>query len=96
MTKQKAKICKKVIKYKKLNIILKKAGISDYIELQKILGPGNIQFLDIEDDATEVFLSESLVEELEQRRQKMIDVWVTRILAILALVVSIIALFRPC
>lgn len=94
MTNRQAKICEKVVKYKRLDIILKKAKISDYIVLQEELGPGGLLFEDIDDDETEVTLSNELQEELETRHRRIVDVWVTRFLSVVAIIISVIALFR--
>ena len=94
MTNQKARICRKVVKYKKLDVILEKTGIADYITIQEVLGPGALSFADIEDDQTEVYLSDALLEELERRHRRAVDVWITRILSVAAIIISIIALFR--
>lgn len=94
MTNRQAKICEKVVMYKRLDIILKKAKISDYIVLQEELGPGGLLFEDIDDDETEVTLSNELQEELETRHRRIVDVWVTRFLSVVAIIISVIALFR--
>lgn len=93
MTNRQFKVCKIIYKYKKLPIILKKGKISDYLELQEVI---NYHYLDFSDDNmdknTEVYLLDELIEELENRRRRNLDVWFTRFLAIAALIISVIAL----
>ena len=38
MTKRQIKICKCVMRYKKLNTVLRKCNIPDYLEIQYVLG----------------------------------------------------------
>lgn len=95
MTNKQAKICKKVVKHKRLDIILKETGISDYIALQDELIPGVLLFDDIEDEKTTVELSNELLEEYEERKRRIVDMRITRILSVLAIIISFIALFRP-
>lgn len=95
MTNKQAKICKKVVKHKRLDIILKETGISDYIALQDELIPGVLLFDDIEDEKTTVALSNELLEEYEERKRRIVDMRITRILSVLAIIISFIALFRP-
>lgn len=93
MTKKQIEICKKVVKYRNLNKILFETGVSDYFELQVIMGEGVLRFSDTEmDECTEVFLSDSTMEEFENRREKSIDTLFTRGMAIAAFVISLIAL----
>lgn len=93
MTNQQARICKKVLKYKKLGLIITKSGLSDSNELQDILGPMNIEISGYTAQSdSDVTLSPALIEELEQRRSKCFDTWFTRILSIIAIFISVIAL----
>jgi len=94
MTNRQAEICKAVVKHKRLDIILEETGIPDYIVLQQELGNGCLVFDDIEDDETEVTLCNELQEEFEERKRRTVDVWITRLLSIAAIIISVIALFR--
>ena len=46
MTNRQAKLCKEIIRYKKLGEVLRRNKDIDYLELQDILGPGNLDFSD--------------------------------------------------
>lgn len=63
MTNKQAKICKAVRKYKTLGRIIPKSGVSDYMELQELLGPGALEFSDYDmTDETVVTLCDQLTE----------------------------------
>lgn len=95
MTKRQRKICKNILRYKNLNKVLQKCKISDYIEIQDILGPGNLDFSDNEmDENTELFLEDALIEELERHRWTIFRECFTWLLSLGAIIISIIALFR--
>lgn len=91
MTKRQFKICQNVVKYKNLRTVLVKTKISDYNEIQEILGPNSLDFDDINNDDTDVFLSNYFLEEFERYREKMFDVWFNRILAIWGAITGTIA-----
>ena len=93
MTNEQAKLCKIIMRYKKLTVILKKSGVPNYLDLQEILGPKNIDFSDTQmNDNTIVTLENPIIEELEQRRSRSIDHLFTRTLSIMAIIISVIAL----
>lgn len=96
MTNRQAKLCKIIRKEKRLNRILSKGHVSDYMELQEIFGPGCLMFSDDGmDENTEVTLVDELVEELEDRERTTFREWFSLVLSICAIIISIIALFRP-
>ena len=102
MTKRQIKICKCAMKYKKLNIVLQKCQIGDYLDIQYILEPYTLEFSDDNmDDDTEISLQNDAIEELEKHRQFILDNWITRIVAIwgaitgtIALVAQLVQLFQ--
>ena len=96
MTNKQARICKIVRKYKTLGRIIPKSGVSDYMELQECLGPGMLEFSDYDmTDETVVTLCDQLMEELEDRDRTTFRESFTWALSIFAIIISIIALFRP-
>lgn len=93
MTKYQIKICKIIQKKRTLPAILSAGKIADYNSLQNLFQPGDLSFSDCNmDDNTRVSLTNPLVEELESYRSKAVDAWFTRVLAIIAIVISVIAL----
>ena len=87
------RICKTIMKHKKLTTVLHKCGISDYLEIQDILGSGVLYFSDTNmDENTEIFLSNEAVEEIETHRELTINKWITRIVAIWGGVTGTIAI----
>lgn len=93
MTKKQFKICQMVIRYRNLYKVLRKTGIADYLKIQELLGPGVLEFSDYEmDENTEIYLSGQAIEEVETRKSRLVDVWVTRILSGVAIIISAIAL----
>lgn len=96
MTNEKAKIYRKIVKYKKMDKILEKTKFPTPYKLQDAIDSGSVNIADITDPQTEVTLSDAFLEELEQRRRQTVDTWITRILAVAALIISVVALFRPC
>lgn len=102
MTKRQIKICRCVKKFKKLNVVLRKCNIPDYLEIQNILGADVLDFSDNDmDDGTEIFLQDAAIEEIEKHREYVIDNWITRIVAVwggitgtIALIVQLVQLFQ--
>lgn len=93
MTIKQLKICRKVIRYQNLYTVLKKTGIPDYLTIQEILGPGVLEFSDDEmNEETKIYLSHMALEEVETRQTKLVDVWFTRILSVITIIISAIAL----
>lgn len=91
MTRQQRRIYRAIKRYEKLNVVLKKCSIPDYMELQYLVN--DIVFSDDNmDDNTTLTIGASATEELESRQERMIDVWITRIMAFVAIVISVIAL----
>ena len=69
--------------YKKLNTVLRKCNIPDYLEIQYVLGTDTLDFSDNKmDDNTEIFLQDAAIEEVEKYREHTIDNWITRTVAI--------------
>lgn len=96
MTNKQIKLCKLIQKEKYLNRILSKGNVSDYIALQEFIGPGRLMFSDENmDEETIVSLDNSLIEILEERARTVFRERFTWALSICALIISIIALFRP-
>ena len=93
MTNHQINVCKKILRYKKLDTILFKNDFSSYTDLQDAFSPSDLIFSDNRmDGRTTVTLSNAVIEELERRRVRMFDLWFTRCLSIIAIVISIIAL----
>ena len=96
VTNRQIKLCKIIRKEKYLYRILLKGHISDYIELQETFAPGSLVFSDFDmDEKTMVSLGDSLTEELEHIAQTLFRERFTWFLSICAIIISIIALFRP-
>ena len=93
MTNRQAKLCKDIIRYKKLDKVLRRNKDIDYLDLQDILGPRNLDFSDSSmDENTEVFLREELRDQYEQhQRYHFSDVraWITLVIAVLAFTLSV-------
>lgn len=95
MTKRQRRICRIIIKKKRLPLILEKSGITDYLELQEEIGPNNLDFSDCRmDENTVVTLENVLIEELEAYQWNIFRSCFTWALSVCALVISLIALFR--
>ncbi len=93
MTRYQIKICKIIQKKRTLPAILSAGKIADYNNLQNLFTPGSLSFSDCNmDDNTVVSLTNPLIEELENYRLRMTEIWFTRTLAIIAIVISLIAL----
>ena len=93
MTKAQIRICKKIVRYKNLKTVLQKCGFEDFYKFQDAIDPKRLCFSDSDyDDQTIIFLSDSALEEYEAYRSRIVDVWFTRSMAILALIISTIAL----
>ncbi len=93
MTNEQIRICKIIRKYKMLKPILDKSGIDDYLALQEIFDPGDLNFSDYEfEDDTIVELSREATEEYEKQK---FDIFYHRApltLSIIAIIISIFAL----
>lgn len=93
MTNRQAKLCKETIRYKKLGEVLRRNKDIDYLELQDILGPGNLDFSDSHmDENTVVTLTEPLRDQYEQHLRSgssEIRAWITLGIAIAAFALSI-------
>lgn len=92
MTNRQAKLCKEIIRYKKLGEVLRRNKDIDYLELQDILGPGNLDFSDSRmDENTVITLTEPLRDQYEQHLRSgssEIRAWVTLAIAIAAFIKS--------
>ena len=96
MTNRQYKLCRIILKKKQLDKILRYSKVSDYLDLQYEFEPGSLDFSDLEMNATTtVTLSNQMLEEYEERSRRDIQQRVSLILSIIAIVISIIALFRP-
>lgn len=95
MTNQQAKLCKLILKYKYLDIILKKSNISEEGQLEEILYPYILDFSDSNDSKrTIVELPNSAIIELEDRQKVALRDRITWGILICTMIISIIALFR--
>lgn len=93
MTQKQYRLCKTILRHKALSKILESTQIEDYLRLDLEFEPDCLEFSnDKMDDSTIVSLSNSTMEEFEARRARVADVWVTRIIAVAALIISAIAL----
>lgn len=90
MTNKQAKICKYILKYKSLDLILAKSHLSDEVELQGIFD--NIG-VDVSDE-TNIELTNDIINEYEDYCRKIFDLRITRTISIISLIISIIALLR--
>ena len=92
MTNRQAKLCKEIIQYKKLGEVLRRNKDIDYLELQDILGPENLDFSDSRmDENTVVTLTELLRDQYEQHHRSdfsEIRAWTTLAIAIAAFIKS--------
>ena len=92
MTNRQAKICRQIIRYQKLNEVLRRNKGIDYLDLQDILGPGNLDFSDnCMDENTEIALTEKLRDQYEQHRRISFSecrAWITLAIALAAFVKS--------
>lgn len=96
MTNKQASMCKCILKYRYLNLILSKGNVSDYLELQDIIPPEGLIFSDTNmDEHTEVELQDDFLAEYEERNRKLFDIRLAQVLSVLSLVISIIALLKP-
>lgn len=72
MTKQQYKLCKAIVRYRYMDIILDKMKLSDYYALYDSLGPSNIETSDCNmDSKTIVKLKSPLLDEFEAYRTSM-------------------------
>lgn len=96
MTNRQAKLCRIILKKKNLADILKKSKISDYIAFQEEFSPGDLDFSNVSmDETTIITLSNQILSEYEERNRLSVDQTITRILSIIAIIISVIALFQP-
>lgn len=96
MTNKQAFVCKCILKYRYLNLILSKSKVSDYLELQDIIPPEYLVFSDTNmDEHTQVELQGNLLAEYEERIRTFFDIRLAQVLSVLSLIISIIALLKP-
>lgn len=92
MTIKQMKICKIIIKNKNLKDILRKSHIEDYYTLQEKFKPGLLEFSDFDfEDNTVVSLSDELLEEYEEQKDRTFYRRWPFIISIVALIVSVFA-----
>ena len=92
MTKEQMEICKIIIKYNKLEDILRKSHIEDYCALQEKFYPRILDFSDYEfEDDTIVYLTNELLEEYEKQKDEIFYHRWPLIISVIALIVSIFA-----
>lgn len=102
MTKKQMKLCKSIRKYENLDLIMKKKGFTHYSQIYDELGTDCFHCSDWNmDENTKLFLEDNAIEELEKRREYLINNWITRIVAIwggvtgtIALIVQLVQLFQ--
>ena len=93
MTNKQYKICKYIKERRKITDVLKKFGIEDYIVLQEIVGANRVSFSDFAmTENTYIMLKEKYLEETEERGRNTRDKYITRTIAIIALVISFVSL----
>lgn len=91
MTNKQYKLCKLILKKKKLNLILAKSKLTDHYALQYEMPPSSIGYMEIPvTDTTEVVLEKWMLEEYEARRRNTRDQTWTRILAVIGSITGII------
>lgn len=93
MTDEQYKICKYIKGRRRLNDVLEKFNIKDYIALQEIVGAKRLSFSDYEmNENTYIMLKEEALEETEERGRDTRDKYITRAIAIIALAISFVSL----
>ena len=95
LTKRQAKICRCIIRKKRLNTVLRECGIADYIQLQELIPTKYLIFSDCKfDDATTVALESELFSDYETRCELRRQTLFADIVSVVAIVISIISLLR--
>lgn len=93
MTNYQYKICRVIVRHKRLGKILAKVRVGDYLDLQLVLDTDALTFADDNfDDNTLVGLSTKWTEDFENHRRGQFDRRFTNVIAILALIISAISL----
>ena len=93
LTKRQAKICRCIIRKKRLNTVLRECGIADYIQLQELIPTKYLIFSDCKfDDATTVALESELLSAYEARCELHRQTLLAEIFSTIALVISLISL----
>lgn len=93
MTKQQIEICKIIRKYKNLNIILKKTGMKRYQDLLEEIPMEYLKASNLEmDDTTEISLSNSAIEIVEDYEDTKRHIKNTETVAVLGLILAAISL----
>lgn len=92
MTREQAKICKNILKYKRVNKILRRSKLNDYDDICSILN--YVHFETTDDDDFVIFLPTKLIEEYERYQRETFYPRISLLISICALIVSIIALIR--
>lgn len=93
LTKRQAKICRCIIRKKRLNTVLRECGIADYIQLQELIPTKYLIFSDCKfDDATTVALESELLSDYEARCELRRQTLLAEIFSTIALIISLISL----
>lgn len=93
LTKRQAKICRCIIRKKRLNTVLRECGIADYIQLQELIPTKYLIFSDCKfDEATTVELEPELLSAYEARCELHRQTLLAEIFSTIALVISLISL----
>lgn len=93
MTIRQYKLCKKIVKYRELGLILKQTKITNAELLQDEFPSDSLDFSDyVLSESTIVTLSHKAQEDVEAMTDKIIDHYWTRGLAIAAIIISVVAL----
>lgn len=93
MTNKQYKLCKIILRKKKLSAVIDAAKLQDENDILNVIGVGKVDFENIDDeDACIVILSESTVEEYEKRRSDAIKFAVSIGIALGSLITGIVAI----
>lgn len=93
LTKRQAKICRCIIRKKRLNAVLRECDIADYIQLQELIPTQYLIFSDWNfDEATTVELEPELLSAYEARCELHRQTLLAEIFSTIALVIPLISL----
>lgn len=93
LTKRQAKICRCIIRKKRLNTVLRECGIADYLQLQELIPTKYLIFSDWNfDEATTVELEPELLSAYEARCELHRQTLLAEIFSTIALIISLISL----
>lgn len=93
LTKRQAKICRCIIRKKRLSTVLRECDMSDYIQLQELIPTQYLIFSDWNfDEATTVELEPELLSAYEARCELHRQTLLAEIFSTIALIISLISL----